>query len=114
MRCVGVSALSYAVLEDGLPIALWGFAETSVDTACPWMLASPALSTTHRAWLLRNTTKIVQSGDRRWSHFRNRVDARNFVHVRWLRWAGFVVEEPEPFGPFNLPFRVFHRTVPNV
>ncbi len=109
-RCLGLSSLAFGIVAAGRPIALYGFAPVSETTACPWLLAADELSTVHRSWLLRNTQRIVKSGDHIWSHHRNRVDARNTVHVRWLSWAGFTLEAPEPFGPFSLPFRAFHRT----
>ncbi|WP_458098620.1 hypothetical protein [Roseomonas sp. WA12] len=99
----------------GRPIALFGFAPTPhTDTACCWMLASEDASTTHGKWLARNTHRIVTAADHRWSRFVNFVDARNGVHVRWLRWAGFTLEPATPHGPQGLPFHFFHRTAPHV
>lgn len=113
-RCVALSDLAYAITADDRVLALYGFAPINETTACPWLLASDDLSTRHRSWLLRNTQRIVRSGDHLWTRFWNRVDARNAVHLRWLGWAGFTVEEAAPHGPFSMPFRAFHRTIPCV
>jgi hypothetical protein len=34
----------------------------------------------------------------------NWVDARNRLAIRWLRWCGFEIEAPAPYGPHELPF----------
>jgi hypothetical protein len=36
----------------------------------------------------------------------NYVDARNVRAVKWFKWLGFEVSEPEPFG---LNGELFHR-----
>ena len=37
----------------------------------------------------------------------NWVDDRNTCAIRWLKWMGFTIHEPEPYGVANLPFRRF-------
>ncbi|HWL80105.1 MAG TPA: hypothetical protein VNR89_04070 [Roseomonas sp.] len=109
---------AWAVVEEGEPLALFGAADCTslmgVHCGAPWLLGSDALVTTHRRWLLRNTQRIVQTPDAYFHRYFNRVDARNTAHVRWLRWAGFMVMEPVPWGPFRLPFHPFFRKAPNV
>ena len=110
-RCLSVSSLTRAILAPGgRTLALFGFADLGDGVGCPWLLGSDELVTTHRRWFLRQTPSIVSSGDHRWSRFWNRVDARNALHVRWLRWSGFTVDPPEPHGPFGLPFHQIHRS----
>ncbi len=36
----------------------------------------------------------------------NHVDARNVKAVKWFRWLGFLVSDPEPYGPNGA---LFHR-----
>lgn len=113
LRCCDLSALLFAIqAPGGRTISLFGFAETAPEAACPWLLASDELTTTHRSWFIRHSHAIAASGDHRWRHFANRVDARNAVHVRWLRWVGFDVRPAEPHGPLGLPFHPFYRTAP--
>jgi len=42
----------------------------------------------------------------------NHVDERNEASKRWLSWLGFELGEPEPHGPFGIPFRPFRLEVP--
>lgn len=115
LRAVDLSALVRTIVApDGAPIALFGFAEIRPDCACPWLVGSEALVTTHRSWFLRASADIVASGDHRWATFFNRVDARNVVHIRWLRWSGFLLQPAEPFGPHGMHFHPFTRTRPCV
>lgn len=37
----------------------------------------------------------------------NFVDNRNTAAQRWLKWLGFSIGEPQPFGVAGLPFRPF-------
>lgn len=110
LRCCDVSAQLSAITLGARPLALFGFADLGEGTGCPWLLGSDELVTDHRVWFLRHTPEIVSSGDHRWTRFWNRVDARNSLHVRWLRWAGFTVDPPAPHGPYGLPFHPIHRT----
>jgi hypothetical protein len=113
-RAASLSAHLDAILApDGRPIALYGFVDLGAYLACPWLLGSEDLVTKHRAWFIRQSPAIVSSGDYRWSSFWNRVDARNTVHVRWLRWVGFQVDTPVAHGPFHLPFHNITRNAPS-
>lgn len=113
LRAVALSPLAWAIeAPGGRPISLFGFAPIDQDTACPWLVAAEDLVTTHRAWFIRQSAAIVALGDHRWSRFFNYVDARNTVHVRWLRWVGFRVLPAAPHGPYGLPFHAIHRSSP--
>lgn len=110
LRAVNLSSFVRCILApDGRPISLFGFAPINHQTACPWLVGTDDLVTTHRAWFIRKSPEIVASGDPLWGHFFNRVHAANTVHVRWLRWSGFDVGEPEPFGPRGELFRTIYR-----
>jgi hypothetical protein len=99
--------------DDGDMLALFGVASGNAfglpEVGVPWLLGTDALVTTHRRWLLRNTARIVSIEDHRWTRYFGAVDARNSVHVRWLRWAGFLVMPAAPFGSRNLPFHPIFR-----
>lgn len=109
-RAAAVSAQLSAITEPcGRPLALFGFVDLGNGAACPWLLGSDDLVDRHRGWFIRNSQTIVRSGDHRWGHFWNRVDARNILHIRWLRWVGFGVGPAAPHGPYGLPFHSISR-----
>lgn len=112
LRCVHLSAQAHAIVApEGHTLALYGFGHLGGGVAAPWLLGSEELITTYRGWFIRQSAQIVSSGDHRWNHFKNHVDARNRTHIRWLRWAGFTVHPPEPHGPHGLPFHPIERTI---
>jgi hypothetical protein len=41
----------------------------------------------------------------------NYVDARNDATIRWLKWLGFTVDDPEPYGINGEPFHRFWKGV---
>lgn len=41
----------------------------------------------------------------------NYVDVRNKKSIRWLRWLGFDIKNPAPFGVLGLPFCKFEMRV---
>lgn len=101
--------------EDKRPIALFGAGDCTdtlgPDVGAPWLLGSDALVTTHRSWFIRNTKRIVTMADHRYSRFFNRVDTRNTLHLRWIRWAGFLVMPAVRVPPEGHSFHPFFRKV---
>lgn len=106
---------AWTIAEGDEPLAMFGGVDCTdwfgPDVAAPWMLGTDALTTTHRRWFLRNTQRLITIRDDRFRRYFNRVDARNTVHIRWLKWAGFIILPAVPWGPFGLPFHPFFRKV---
>jgi len=44
----------------------------------------------------------------------NYVDVRNVRSIKWLKWLGFNIHEPEPYGPFGMPFHKFDMEATHV
>ena len=80
-----------------------------VDAASPWMLSSPVLRR-HARFFARGSKIVVERW--RWEHpvLLNHVDARHKVAVNWIKWLGFKLHDPEPHGPFGIPFIPFEAT----
>ena len=60
----------------------------------------------HPVMFYRMSRRIVDAMRARYSQLENWVDARNGLSIRWLKWAGFYVEEPEKMGAEG---QLFHR-----
>ena len=102
------SALAYTVEMWGQPEICFGVAPATVlsSSAVPWMLASDRIRAPElRTALLRFSRPLIGAFLERWSPLVNYVDARNAVSLRWLRWCGFSVDPPAPYGAEGLPFR---------
>lgn len=73
-----------------------------------WLLGSPALETAP-VGVLRHSRAVVAGWQQMFPRLWNRVDARNGVSLRWLRWLGFQVAPAMPFGPDGMPFHHVER-----
>jgi hypothetical protein len=96
-------------LEDkGQPVAMFGVSPQSAfqNEAIVWMLASPALYNM-RTKFLRNCKAVINLFYQYYPYLYNFVDARNKKTIRWLKYLGATVSEPENYGYENLPFHYF-------
>lgn len=100
-------------LPNGLPCGMYG--------VCPlpqykrvgaiWMLAATNIKNIHRQFLRESRTAIDEIAQDYDLVF-NFTDARNEVHHRWIKWAGFTfIKEHEKFGVEQRPFFEFVRIV---
>jgi len=96
----------YAIVEEEAVLALFGVvpAARNPEAGSVWLLASEGFAT-HGLVIARWSKAWVAKLHERYRVLGNYVDARNEVHLRWLRWCGFtVVRRIERFGVMGLPF----------
>lgn len=119
-EAVRVSSRAYAAWawrgpQDFDALALFGVAPVPGHPllGVPWMVGARGLEDApktlvrhSRIWLSR-----ISEGYRRLANW---VDARNESSIRWLRWLGFTVHPPLPWGRFDLPFHPFSMEVDRV
>ena len=104
-----VSTHAWAGVWNGKVIGIAGLHPTSFigDHANPWMVGTRDLErpelTREFLELSRSVLEYMVSI---YPHLENWVDVRNRRAVRWLRWLGFTMHEPEPHGPYGM---MFHR-----
>lgn len=94
-----------AALVDGEVMAIFGVAENG-NVATPWLLGADGVEQYHFAFL-RLSRGWIKDMRSRYALMRNWVDARNEVSIRWLRWLGFEIQKPEPYGIEGRPFHPF-------
>jgi hypothetical protein len=102
------SSNAWTGLADDAPVCIFGVAgETLLSrTGFPWMLGTDGVATYQRQFLRRNRP-LVQIMLSMFPYLVNYVDQRNTVAIRWLKWLGFKMGEPEPYGVQGLPFLRF-------
>ena len=107
-RMAGLSAISYAWPSRGPVGAMFGvYAPSEMSlVGVPWLLTTPVVER-RRKEFLRSSKRVLQYFLERFPELENHVDARHLCAIRWLRWLGFTVEEPEPWGKEKLPFHRF-------
>lgn len=102
----------YAVVDqEDRAFALFGVVPDTgdADVGLVWLLASDELAE-HPFFVLRNTRKWVEILQRRYRVLWNHIDARNELHIRWLRWSGFtLLRRIEKYGVEQRPFYEFER-----
>lgn len=107
-RSLSLSSHAFAIRAEGEVIGLWGVGPLSLlgGIGCPWMLASDGV-TRHAGAFLRGCRASLAFARACYPRLENRVDARNALAIRWLRWMGFHLDPALPFGPLGLPFHRF-------
>ena len=105
-----ISYLSRAALHQGRVLCVFGIAPGQ-DGSVPWMVASDEVEGCKREFL-QASRETIQRLCPLFSPLYNWVDARNRRAIAWLKWCGFKVEPPEPFGEHVLPFCKFTMEVP--
>ena len=92
-------------------VALFGVIPDSEEEnmGCVWLLGSDDL-VKHSVSFLRQSRKWVEKLHQRYDCLWNYIDARNEIHIRWLKWCGFTfLRRVEEYGVEQRPFYEFER-----
>ena len=112
LHSLEVSTPGYAIINNSeevvgmfgagpLPVPRLGFV---------WMLASPGLVDIQVPFLRQSRRWVEQMHKDVAPVLTNVVDARNEVHIKWLKWLGFTfLKRHEEFGVEKCPFIEFVR-----
>lgn len=97
-----------ACLPNGIPAAIFGVVPTPVSgVGSIWMLATNQFKNISRQFLRECRGEIADLTEEYRLVF-NLVDARNTIHIRWIKWAGFtIIKRHEHFGFEQRPFLEF-------
>lgn len=94
------SCKAWAILADGDPVGVFGVSDYPhvKDQGSPWMLANDRVNTVWK-FLLRVTKEYVHGPMMEgYNSLFNFVDAHNKASIRWLKWVGFHISNPVPYG----------------
>ena len=100
------------ISRHGTVIGMWGVVPQSDRVGRIWMLGTDAMfdDAIDRRTFLREAVKYVEELHQRYTVLFNEIDARNKVHMRWLRWMGFTFVRYRPnYGAEGRPFYEFCR-----
>lgn len=81
------------------------------DAGWVWMVGSDLLAQ-HRHEFLRKSREALPEVFGPYEFLGNLVDARNTLHIRWLRWLGFTFFRTVEYGAQGLPFHEFAQARP--
>ncbi len=106
---------AWTALVDGEPACMWGAGPLGIfgGTGGIWLLGTDVIEKHPKKFLIesRRFLEIISTVYIKLSNY---VDARNTVSLRWLKWLGFEISEPEPFGAEGLPFHKIEMRFPDV
>lgn len=98
----------FAFITEKGPQSLFGVAPVTDNVGAIWLLGTDEIDTNPIAflrWSRRFLPFLIQPYDM----VCNLVYAGNTVHIKWLRWLGFVFLREVEHGPEHLPFYEFAR-----
>lgn len=111
-----MSADPRTVMLANDPIAIFGvvpFPYPQHDRGVPWLLGSDVILE-HWFSFARGSVREFETLRRPYRLLTNRIDARNELPMRWLRFLGFDLLETAPYGVSGLPFTRFVWEVQSV
>ena len=96
------------VVVDHKPVAIFGVVPKK-DVAYIWMMATPELEKIGFPFL-KECKRVVTMFNEKHPLLSNYVDARNELHIKWLKWCGFTfINKHEKYGVEQRPFYEFVR-----
>lgn len=99
----------WSIEWNGKVIGMFGVAPLEPEVGAVWLLASDDLPKI-RWEFLKKTRPWVAHFLTKYPLLTNMVDARNEVHLKWIKWAGFtIVGEATNIGPDKLTFLHFSK-----
>lgn len=106
---LAASTLAWTVLKDGEPVCMFGVGAQSLFdfTGHPWMLGTDAVDSFGREFLRQNKEYVVRMMEAH-PFLVNYVDCRNKKSIKWLKWLGFIFDNPASYGTMGLPFHRFY------
>lgn len=74
----------------------------------PWAFSTPEVRNLG-VYFIRGSKRTAAALFKRYPFMRNRVDARHTSSIAWLRFMGFELGSPEPYGFEGRPFIPFYH-----
>lgn len=109
--CVRCSEWSRVCLIDNEPAVIFGVEVTDPinNVGCIWMLTTE-LTQKHKLFIGRETKKYIRKFMEHYTMLFNYVDNGNDFTLRWLRFLGAKIYDPEPAGIYGFLYRRFEFT----
>ena len=111
-HAVRASLAAYAGRVDGELVGVFGVSLVGLmsSTGVPWLLCTPAVDEWPTGSGLESA-RFHRVLKQRFKRLENFVHAENEPAIRWLRWLGYNIDEPRPFGPYGALFCRFWMEV---
>lgn len=114
-RGLRLSEICKVIVINEEPVAMFGIGRNTLQPyiGIPWMLATPELSRIKKSFLRRVRGELhkLSFGFR---VLANSVWSGNSVHILWLKWMGFTVQDTRPVTHNGQLFYAFWKDVTDV
>ena len=100
---IATTDIGWAAEFDGEPEAIFGACASGAGSGFVWLIATDVIEK-YPVHFYRVSKRIIGRIRERYDYLENWVDARNVLSLRWLKWAGFEIAEPAPWGVMGLDF----------
>ncbi len=106
--CVEDAYISKVVEKDGDPIIIYGITKCDEmeNFVAVWMLSTDRINEI-KCEFLRGSRVFIEECLKEFKVLANIVDVRNEVSVKWLKWLGAIIYDPEPLGIHGEMFSMF-------
>ena len=104
-----MSDFSTVVMGDGEPLVMIGLVKRDMLTGSGvvWMLGANK-SLKYKKEFFRQTKPVIDEMLTICPRLCNMVHSKNTVSIQWLKWLGFTIDDPTPYGPVGELFHRFH------
>jgi hypothetical protein len=98
--------------KDGVAVGIFGVrpAEPLSRVGVVWLLGTDGLDKIKK-FFMSISKPIIEEMAKGFDVLFNYVDARYEKTLRWLKWCGFTIDEPRPYGVLDLPFHLCYMEV---
>lgn len=105
---MSTSKLTWIALLKGEPAMIFGVGKLSLfsSEATPWLMGTRLMGKL-KIRMIKDFKPYIKKMFELADVLENYVDERNKVSQKWLRFMGFKMDEPKPYGFQKKPFRRF-------
>lgn len=102
----------WAGFADGKCGVLFGFQKPTFvsEHTVAWLISTKMVDA-EAITFIRNSKKVFGLMCKGHEYLFNFVDSRNKLAIRWLKWLGFTIYDPEPYGARGELFHKFDMRV---
>ena len=94
------------VNKNNEPVAIFGINDVGQNVGAIWLLATDKLKDIQYSFL-RENKKVIDFLNTKYKILWNYVDCRNSLHIKWLKWCGFIFINKQRRGVLNKNFYEF-------
>lgn len=107
-RAVCVSSRAFCGVINGKPAGLFGVAPYAAlaGIGSPWLVGTRACDNAPYI-VCRYSRALLKITEQEYPHLINYVDVRHVKSIKWLKWLGFTLHDPAPYGQYGMPFHKF-------